>query len=89
MKGMLIQYHLVKIPAAISSKCGNHEMISTSLSLQSVGMTKHCEPFLLAGAGLWNLLLSHMVALAGTMNDCVLLSKLLTTPGDGYPVTCR
>jgi hypothetical protein len=30
-----------------------------------------------------------VVALAGTMNDCVLLSKLLTTPGDGYPVTCR
>jgi hypothetical protein len=83
MKGMLIQYHLVKLPAAISSMCGRVEMNSTVLFLQSVGMRKHCGPFLLAGAGLWNLLLSHLLALAGTLNECVLLSKLLTTP-----VTC-
>jgi hypothetical protein len=89
MKGMLIQYHLVKLPAGISLKCGSHEMILTLLLLQSVGMRKHCGLFLLAGVGLWNLLLSHLLALAGTMNECVLLSKLLTTPGDGYPVTCR
>jgi hypothetical protein len=89
MKGMLIQYHLVNLFPAISSKCGSHETISTLLFLQSVGIRKHCGPFLLAGAGLWNLLISHMIALAGTMNECVLLSKLLTTPGDGYPVTCR